>query len=272
METSKESPAPAAARADKQHEIDLHRELAGEYIKRRATPGSRLFDQYWNAEVLRCLEAYPKSHALDCCCGDGILLPALCTAYTRVTGLDISEDMLAMARARVTSSNCTLVTGDAENLPFGEATFDAVTFRGAFHHIGDPARCLSEVRRVLKPGGAVVFFEPNADPLAWRAFRKFYYAISPRFTEAHKQYRRRELCALVEGAGLRTATVKTLFYLAYPFAGLLDHFPFFKRVPFHAALTRGLLRVDAVLARLPLIRRWGFALVVVAEKPAGTAT
>lgn len=254
-------------RRDQQHEIDLHRELAAEYIKRRATAGSRLFDEHWNNEVLQCLAPYPKDAVLDCCCGDGILLPALCGAYTRVTGLDLSEDMLAMARERVAGAACALVLGDAEHLPFPDRCFDAVTFRGAFHHVGDPAACLAEIRRVLRPGGAVVFFEPNADPLAWRAFRKFYYAVSPRFTDTHKQYRRRELCALITQAGLQPAVVKTSFYLAYPFAGLLDHFTLFKRIPCHTALTRALLRVDRVLARLPLVRGWGFALVVVAEHP-----
>lgn len=264
-------PNASAPRADKQHEIDLHRELASEYVKRRASAGSRLFDAHWNEEALRCLAPYAHDAALDCCCGDGILLPDLCAAYRQVTGLDISEDMLAMARERVGASPCTLVLGDAEHLPFPDNHFDAVTFRGAFHHVGDPAACLAEVRRVLRPGGAVVFFEPNADPLLWRAFRKFYYAVSPRFTDTHKQYRRGELCALITRAGLRPAVVKTAFYLAYPFAGLLDHFPFFTRIPCHTALTRFLLRVDRVLARLPLVRGWGFALVVVAEKPKDTS-
>ena len=251
----------------REEEIRLHESLAGEYVKRRASPGSQLFDAHWNEELLKCLETNSSGAVLDCCCGDGILLPDLAAHYGTVTGLDISEAMLALAAKREPKKAIELVCGEVEKLPFPDDAFHAVTFRGAFHHVSDPAQPMHEVYRVLRPGGQVVFFEPNGDPWIWRAARRMYYAMSDRFSSAHRSYRARELQALLTEARLETTDVKRLFYLAYPFAGLLDHFKIFRIVPFHAGLTRMLLAIDRVLARIPLIRYFGFALVVVARKP-----
>lgn len=263
-------PAPRNDAAEE--EVQLHHRLAGEYERRRATEGSRHFESYWNEEILRALSPYGRQAVLDCCCGDGILLPVLLEQYARVAGVDISEDMLAMARKRVTSDRCTIEQGDIEALRFPDATFDAAVFRGSFHHMAKPRECLQEVGRVLRPGGGVALFEPNGDPLLMRWFRKVYYTLSPRFSSSHRSYRRRELLALIRESGLEFVTAYTIFFMAYPFAGLLDHFPFFRYIPFHAGLTRFLIRVDRVMARTPLIRRWGLCLVVIARKPRGSAT
>jgi ubiquinone/menaquinone biosynthesis C-methylase UbiE len=252
----------------REEEIRLHETLAEEYVKRRASAGSQLFDAYWNQEVIKCLDTSEAKQALDCCCGDGILLPDLAERYDKVIGLDISEAMLKLAAQREPREKIELVCGEVEHLPFADNAFDAITFRGAFHHVSDPAQSMKEVHRILRPGGQVVFFEPNGDPWIWRAARRLYYAMSHRFSSGHRSYRARELHALLEGAGLQPTTTKRLFYLAYPFAGLLDHFKVFRFVPFHAALTRFLLAVDRVLAMIPGIQHLGFALVVVAEKPA----
>jgi ubiquinone/menaquinone biosynthesis C-methylase UbiE len=260
-------PRPDAA----DEEVQLHHRIAGEYERRRATEGSRYFESYWNEEILRAITPYGKESVIDCCCGDGILLPVLLERFARVAGIDISDDMLAMARRRVKSERCTIVQGDIEALPFADAGFDVAVFRGSFHHLAKPRESLREVGRVLRPGGGVVLFEPNGDPFLMRWFRKLYYALSPRFSSTHRSYRRRELFDLIRDAGLQPVTAYTIFFMAYPFAGLLDHFPVFRFIPFHARLTKFLIRVDRVLTHVPLIRRWGLCLVVIAEKPQGDA-
>lgn len=247
-------------------EIELHKRLAGEYERRRATAGSRHFEAFWNDEVLRALAPFRKEAALDCCCGDGILLPTLLTAFARVTGIDISAEMLNLARHRAGAERCTILQGNMESLPFEAGSFDAAVFRGAFHHLAKPQESLCEVARVLRPGGGVVFFEPNGDPLLLRSFRRLYYALSSGFSSTHRCYRRRELFDLIGGAGLQPVTAYTIFFLSYPFAGLLDHFPFLRFIPFHAHLTRLLIRLDRALTGVPLIRHWGLCLVVVARK------
>ena len=249
-----------------QKEVDLHRQLAKEYVKRRASEGSRLFDDYWNGEILACLDPDHRGAVLDACCGDGILLPALASVCDRVIGLDVSDDMLALARQRSLPQNCELMQGDVEALPFEVEHFDAVTFRGAFHHLERPAPCLAEVFRVLRPGGVVVMVEPNGDLWLWRLIRSLYYRSSRRFSGTHRFYRRRELCMQLSDAGVDVVAIQPVFFMAYPFAGLLDHFRIFRLVPFHAFWTRLFLRIDAVLERVPGIRNWGLALLVVGRK------
>jgi SAM-dependent methyltransferase len=100
--------------------------------------------------------------ALEVGCGTGLFLRATADAGAQVTGLDVSPDLLAIARQRTAGlQNVRLVSGDAEHLPFADASFDAVYGSSVLHHV-DLARTLSEVFRVLRPGGRVAFAEPNA--------------------------------------------------------------------------------------------------------------
>ncbi len=85
-----------------------------------------------------------------------------------MVGVDVSPGMLEQARARGGSAR--FVEGDAERLPFEDASFDLVTVRHAPHHFRDVARFLSEARRVLRPGGRFVMSDgvsPTAESKAW---------------------------------------------------------------------------------------------------------
>jgi len=258
--------------SSEQEEIALHRQLAGQYVCRRSSEGSRIFDENWNDMILGCLSACAGGAVLDCCCGDGILLPALARKFERVAGMDISGEMLELARQRA-PAGCEVVQGSVAAMPFEAGEFDAVTFRGAFHHLEDPARCLEEVRRVLRPGGRIVMVEPNGDPLLWRLVRIVYCRLSRRFSAAHRFFRSEELREMLAEAGFEQITIRSVFFMSYPFAGLLDHFRFFRFVPFHAALTKLLLRADRFLEGLPMIRNCGMALLISAVRsgagPAG---
>ena len=89
-------------------------------------------------------------HALDVCCGQGVVAAGLAAAGAAVTGLDFSPAMLDVARARV--SGATFIEGDAADLPFDDDAFDAAAMGFGILHIPDSAKALKEVRRVLKPG------------------------------------------------------------------------------------------------------------------------
>ena len=71
------------------------------------------------------------------------------------TGVDLSSASLERARQRcvMAGHRSDLGLADAENLPFSENTFDIVYSYGVMHHSADPAQCVREARRVLKPGG-----------------------------------------------------------------------------------------------------------------------
>src|SRR5687767_13927348 len=93
---------------------------------------------------------------LDVGCGTGRNLP-LFRPGVRVVGLEPSAEALARARRR--APGVPLVQGDAEALPFRAGAFDTVVIGLVFCSVPDPARGLGEVRRVLKPGGALRMLE-----------------------------------------------------------------------------------------------------------------
>ncbi len=90
----------------------------------------------------------------------------------RVTGIDLSRAMLRRARERVGRSGTVdgLVQGDAQRLPYPDATFDTVAATCVFCSVADPVQGLREVRRVVKPTGHVLLMEhvrPRNRVLGW---------------------------------------------------------------------------------------------------------
>ena len=105
--------------------------------------------------LARAVRARPGIRALDLCCGHGVVAEGLAAAGAQVTGLDFSPAMLALARERVPGTM--LVEGDAADLPFEDASFDAVTIGLGLPHVPEPGRVLAEARRVLRPRGRIAF-------------------------------------------------------------------------------------------------------------------
>lgn len=104
---------------------------------------------------------------LDIGCGTGALAEHVLNALPvcRLTGVDISPEMLRQARRRL-SGEATFVIGDAEKLPFGDGLYDAVVMSDVFHHCPDPRRAAFEAWRVLKHDGVLVLGDIwSADPL-----------------------------------------------------------------------------------------------------------
>jgi demethylmenaquinone methyltransferase/2-methoxy-6-polyprenyl-1,4-benzoquinol methylase len=113
-------------------------------------------DQRWRrATVAAVVE--PGDRVLDACCGTGDLAVAASRAGARVTGLDFSERMLERARGK--SSEVEWVRGDAQQLPFEDASFDAATVGFGVRNLDDLERGLAELRRVLRAGGRLAILE-----------------------------------------------------------------------------------------------------------------
>ena len=92
---------------------------------------------------------------LDVATGPGYAAAAATKRGAEVVGVDFAPAMVAEARRRYPTVD--FREGDAEDLPFPEASFDAVTMNFGLLHLGRPERALTEAHRVLRPGGRLGF-------------------------------------------------------------------------------------------------------------------
>lgn len=128
----------------------------------------------WRREAVAHVAAASPSHVLDVATGTaGVALRLTTQTEARVTGLDLTEAMLQRGarniRAAGMDRRIVLVAGQAERLPFPDATFDGLTFTYLLRYVADPAATLKELARVVKPGGPVASLEFHVPPnAAWR--------------------------------------------------------------------------------------------------------
>jgi DNA-binding transcriptional ArsR family regulator len=112
--------------------------------------------------VLRELEPEPIGALLDVGTGAGHLLGLLAAQATRAVGVDISSDVLRLARAKVHGAgfrHCELQHGDMYELPFSAPVFDTATADRVLAQAQRPVAALTEIARTLKPGGRLVVIE-----------------------------------------------------------------------------------------------------------------
>ena len=110
-------------------------------------------------EAVRIANDRPGQHILEVGVGTGLSLPHF-RADSRVTGIDVSEEMLAKARRRAERRRLSHIEGlhlmDAEHLEFPDNSFDAVLALYVASVVPNPARFAAEMRRVCIPGGTIV--------------------------------------------------------------------------------------------------------------------
>jgi ArsR family transcriptional regulator len=145
---------------------------AAAYFRRNAARWGELRSLYVDekrveAELLRRLPAAGVGDLLDIGTGTGRILALVARRVGRGIGIDLSRDMLIVARANLQGAgipNCQVRQADMYRLPWTEPSFDAVTVHRVLHYAEDPARVIAEAARVLRPGGQliVVDFAPHA--------------------------------------------------------------------------------------------------------------
>ncbi len=113
----------------------------------------------WATELI---DPGPHEQILDVATGPGRLAFELSKHAHRVTGVDITTEMLALAgryKADHHIENTQLTLADGGALPFRKKTFDIVSCRFAFHHFLEPEKVLSEMKRVLRPQGKIIIID-----------------------------------------------------------------------------------------------------------------
>lgn len=117
------------------------------------------------AVVLDALAPQPGERALDIGCGPGFMTASLADAVGEsgsVTGFDLSEPMIQLAEERLTGSdNVQLAIGDVLDIDAPDNSFDLAACMQVLLYVDDIDRALTEIHRVLRPGGRVAFIETD---------------------------------------------------------------------------------------------------------------
>jgi len=178
-------------------------------------PGERSIAGYRLAEALRFLPE--RGRVLEVGCGAGRFLRAVRAARPGLVlvGADVSRSALAMLASIASDIETRLATPYA--LPARDGEFDAVLLLDVLEHLEDPAGMLTEIRRVLVPGGVLHAHVPcEGDPRSlwrWLPGQRGAGAWKRRFGGHVQRFRRHELLALIEAAGFEILRVRGSLHL-----------------------------------------------------------
>jgi demethylmenaquinone methyltransferase/2-methoxy-6-polyprenyl-1,4-benzoquinol methylase len=142
----------------------------------------------WRRVMVDSLVAARPASVLDVATGPaGVALQIERRTNAMVTGVDITEEMLRQGAANVRRRGLVdrihLLVGRGEQLPFADATFDALSFTYLLRYVADPQATIDELVRVVKPGGAITSLEFHVPPNRfWRSLWVLYTrAVLPAF-------------------------------------------------------------------------------------------
>src|SRR2546421_1329251 len=149
----------------------------GPTYDRYATVLSLGQDPRWRRFLVSRVDVAPANTVLDVATGTGAVARELMRQkHCSVVGVDQSPEMLAEARRRL-GPDVRLVEARAEQLPFPDASFDALTFTYLLRYVADPAATLRELARVVRPGGTIAGLEFAVPHGVWRPFWELYVRV-----------------------------------------------------------------------------------------------
>lgn len=192
----------------------------------------------------------PAGSILDVGCGTGALAQRLAARGYEVAGVDPSDGMLEVLRARCPEVRALL--GSGTDLPFASGSFDLVLSIATMHHIADPVavrRTLAEMTRVCRPGGQVLIWDHNPRNPYWSNLMK----RVPQDTGEERLIPAAELVGGLTTAGAEVTSVQQL--------GLVPEFT-------PASAVRAAAAVERLVERTPYLQRYAAHNVVVARRPA----
>jgi demethylmenaquinone methyltransferase/2-methoxy-6-polyprenyl-1,4-benzoquinol methylase len=164
--------SPGQESARKREALELFSGLPRRYDRLSAAL-SFWQDPRWRRALVDALAPRAGERVLDVATGTGMVAAELLArARCTVVAIDQSPEMLAAARARFQAHDgdrIELLEGQAEALPFADASFDALTFTYLLRYVDDPPATMRELARVLRPGGRIASLEFGVPP--WRVAR-----------------------------------------------------------------------------------------------------
>jgi ubiquinone/menaquinone biosynthesis C-methylase UbiE len=225
--------------------------------------------------IIDALGEEARGAVLDVACGPGVLSAAIAKSAREVVAFDLTAAMLDKAAPRCAAAgrnNVSFREGNAADLPFADAAFDAVVTRLSVHHFDQPARVFAEIFRVLRPGGVFVVADVISSEVAIES--ELQNAIEILRDPSHtRMLPGTELVALVERAGF-AIEARTTWDKPREFEEWMGIVNDASRVPPLRVVVRSLARagqsagmglsVDA--DRITFFHRWN---LIAARKPAG---
>ncbi|MDP3859042.1 MAG: bifunctional 2-polyprenyl-6-hydroxyphenol methylase/3-demethylubiquinol 3-O-methyltransferase UbiG [Stagnimonas sp.] len=171
------------------------------------------------AYIEKCAGGLKGKHALDVGCGGGLLTEALAARGAEVTGIDLADEALEVARLHGLESGVKAAyrSISAEALAAeAPASYDLVCCLEMLEHVPDPASVLRAIATLVRPGGTVVLSTINRNPKAFALAvlgAEYLLNLVPRGTHDYSKFiRPSELTAWARAAGLEPLEIKGLSY------------------------------------------------------------
>ncbi len=188
-------------------------------------------DPRWRRFLVSRIDPPHGGRVLDVATGTGAVAAELLRRRPDlgVVGIDQSPEMLAEARRRL-GARVELHEGHAEQLPFADESFDALTFTYLLRYVRDPGATMSELARVVRPGGTIAMLEFGLPRSMWRPLWEVYVRVGlplagraisagwhevgrflgPSIRGFHARVPHHQLLALWRNAGIEDVTARRL--------------------------------------------------------------
>jgi SAM-dependent methyltransferase len=155
-------------------------------------------EPYELQEEIYGFDHFANRMVLDVGCGNGYVLSRYARNGSRTYGVDLTWTAMNLSAKRFTLENVTgwFAQGDAEHLPFCDASFDLVLSMGVLHHIPHIEAAIAEIHRVLKPGGVTILMLYHRNSFHYRVLYPLYGLLHPAF----RGHRPAEIARRIDGS------------------------------------------------------------------------
>ena len=180
------------------------------------TPASKVRIQRRVNLAKEFLDIKPADKLLECGCGTGeftLHLSENLNNKSMIYAMDLSKTLIKTAGSKLQKPNVEFIVGNSAQTDFPDNFFDHVIGNGVLHHL-DLNSSINEFKRILKPGGKILFFEPNmANPQIWLQFHVKLFRKLTRMSPDEKTFWRWELKKQLLSYNLNNVKIKPFDFI-----------------------------------------------------------